>query len=111
MPLFQEYNFSENNPMFDVNNPLARGKEFLEEGDLPSAVLCFEAAVKKEPESVEAWFLLGNTQAENEQVQAKEVQNLINLHNFILGSKRHMCLKTMFSFRSNKFISLNGFSC
>lgn len=58
--------------MFDVNDPLARGKELLAEGDLPSAVLCFEAAVKKEPENVEAWLLLGNTQAENEQVPIYE---------------------------------------
>lgn len=54
--------------MFDVNDPLERGKKLLEDGDLPSAVLCFEAAVKKEPENSEAWFLLGKTQAENEQV-------------------------------------------
>lgn len=54
--------------MFDVNNPLERGKVLLEEGDFPSAVLCFEAAVKKESDNSEAWFLLGKTQAENEQV-------------------------------------------
>ncbi|CAH0554776.1 unnamed protein product [Brassicogethes aeneus] len=63
----KEYVFSEENPMFDINNPLERGKALLEEGDFPSAVLCFEAAVKKEPENAEAWFLLGKTQAENEQ--------------------------------------------
>lgn len=65
---FQDYIFSETNPMFDILNPMQRGKEYLEAGDLPSAVLCFEAAVKKEPENVEAWQLLGTTQAENEQV-------------------------------------------
>ncbi|GLV46340.1 Peroxin 5 [Carabus blaptoides fortunei] len=64
---YKEYNFSETNPMSELMNPLEAGKEKLAAGDLPSAVLCFEAAVKKEPENAEAWQLLGTTQAENEQ--------------------------------------------
>lgn len=63
---YKEYKFDENNPMVDIENALAKGKTFLENGDIPSAVLCFEVAVKQEPENAEAWQLLGTSQAENE---------------------------------------------
>lgn len=63
----KDYEFSEDNPMLELTNPIERGKQFLADGDFPSAVLCFEAAVKQQPENSEAWLLLGTTQAENEQ--------------------------------------------
>lgn len=64
---YKDYAFNDSNPMFDLNDALARGKELRTQGDLPAAVLCFEAAVKKDGENGEAWELLGITQAENEQ--------------------------------------------
>lgn len=63
---YKEYKFDENNPMIDIENALEKGKAFLVNGDVPSASLCFEVAVKQEPENAEAWQLLGTTQAENE---------------------------------------------
>lgn len=55
--------------MLKDENALEKGKEFLKQGDIPSAVLCFEAAAKQSPENAEVWELLGKSQAENEMVK------------------------------------------
>jgi len=64
---YENYEFVEDNPFKDNESCLQEGKKKLAEGDIPSAVLLFEGAVRQHPENVEAWTLLGTTQAKNEQ--------------------------------------------
>ncbi|KAH8314988.1 hypothetical protein KR074_012485, partial [Drosophila pseudoananassae] len=63
---YKEYKFAEENPMSELDNAFEKGKEYLAKNDIPSAVLCFEVAAKKEPERAEIWQILGTSQAENE---------------------------------------------
>lgn len=48
-----DYQFQEENPLKDSNDPLTEGLRKRSEGDLPTAVLLFEAEVQARPHSVQ----------------------------------------------------------
>lgn len=79
-----EYIFDERNPLKDqFEDPFAEGIKRLEQGDIPSAALLFEAAVQKEPDNSIAWRYLGTTQAQNERDLSaiRALKNCLRLDN------------------------------
>jgi peroxin-5 len=46
---------------------ISQGRAFFKEGNLKDAILAFEAAVQESPDNSEAWRLLGESHAENDE--------------------------------------------
>ena len=66
-PRVGNYTFEENNPFTSTANPYEEGLKIVREGgNLSLAALAFEAAVKQDPDHIEAWSQLGSAQAQNE---------------------------------------------
>ena len=59
---YGKYEFQAENELKNTSDCLEEGKKKLAEGDLPSAVLYFEAAAQQNPQNAEAWSLLGTSQ-------------------------------------------------
>jgi peroxin-5 len=62
----KDYTFVDQNPHEGIEKAFEKGLDKLREGDLPTAILLFEAAVKANPNHAEAWQFLGTSQADNE---------------------------------------------
>ncbi|EPY35765.1 peroxin-5 [Strigomonas culicis] len=61
-----DYPFEPNNPYMHHDSPFEEGTELLAFGNLAEAALAFEAVCRKDNDNLDAWRLLGTTQAENE---------------------------------------------
>jgi len=62
----ENYNLVDNNPFLGADNLIDDGQKRMMEGDLSNAILCFEAAVRENPNDAQTWYQLAQSHAENE---------------------------------------------
>lgn len=63
----KKYKYVERNPHDDDKAAFAKGQAAFERGDIHDAIFYLEAAVKQDDMNAEAWRLLGQSHAENDQ--------------------------------------------
>ena len=78
-PKASGYTFSEANPYADSADPFSLAQTHISTGDIPEAILALEAEVQRHPDSSEAWRLLGQLHAENDE-DAKAIAALIRCY-------------------------------
>lgn len=62
-----EYAYKAENPFLDASENFQKGVEFFNAGHLDDAILAFEAEVQQHPENSDAWRMLGECHAENDE--------------------------------------------
>jgi len=60
------YAFQAPNPFLKDPEAFQKGIKFFKQGNIPDAILAFEAAVQADPNNSKGWLMLGQAQAEND---------------------------------------------
>lgn len=63
--LVKVYEFEDENPLIDHPDPFQAGLDKLKEGDIPNAVLLFEAAVQKDSQHAQVTGVTGSVRGFN----------------------------------------------
>ncbi|KAG2524812.1 hypothetical protein JM18_005101 [Phytophthora kernoviae] len=63
----KDYTYKAENPFLGSSENFQKGVEFFQSGHLDDAILAFEAEVQQHPDNSEAWRMLGECHAENDE--------------------------------------------